>query len=191
MVKIRLRLVGAKKQPSYRVIVADSRAPRDGRFIENIGFYNPRTEPETVRIEEERALYWLNVGAQTTAAAARLLKKMGTMARFERLKQGEPLETLVAEAEETAQAASEISPKTRREYVAPSEDEPAVESETDEPEEEASAEEEERMEPAEAEDESEEEQEEEEEEKETTEPAEAENESEERKEEVDEVAAEK
>ena len=99
MVKIRLRRVGAKKQPSYRIVVADAQSPRDGRFIEVIGFYNPRTEPETVMIREERALYWLSVGAQPTEAVRRLLKNWGTLARFERLKQGESLETLAAEAE--------------------------------------------------------------------------------------------
>jgi small subunit ribosomal protein S16 len=150
MVKIRLRRVGAKKQPSYRIVVTDSRAPRDGRFIENIGFYNPRTEPETVQIKEERALYWLNVGAQPTEATARLLKKQGTMARLERLKQGESLETLVAEAEEAAQAAPEISPKTRRKRATPAAEEPeaakpegepaeAEEPEVEKPEEESAA----------------------------------------------------
>mgnify|MGYP000731124353 CR=1 FL=1 len=62
MLRIRLRRMGKKKQPSYRVVVADSRAPRDGRFVETIGFYNPRTDPPTFRIEEERALYWLSQG---------------------------------------------------------------------------------------------------------------------------------
>ena len=89
MVKIRLRRVGAKKQPSYRVVVADSRSPRDGRFIEVIGFYNPRTEPETVTIKEDRALHWLGVGAQPTPAVERLLVNQGTLARLERLKKGE------------------------------------------------------------------------------------------------------
>ncbi len=98
MVKIRLRRVGAKQQPSYRIVVTDSRAPRDGAYIEAIGFYNPRTEPETVQIQEERALYWLSVGAQPTEAVARLLEKSGILARFARLKAGEPLEALVAEA---------------------------------------------------------------------------------------------
>lgn len=99
MIKIRLRRVGAKKQPSYRVVVADSKTARDGRFIETIGFYNPRTEPETVQIDEGRALYWLSVGAQPTDMVARLLEKQGTMARFARLKAGEPLEVLQAEAD--------------------------------------------------------------------------------------------
>ena len=68
MVKIRLRRTGAKKQPHYRVVVTDSRAPRDGKFIEIIGHYNPRTEPATVEIDAERALYWLSVGAQPSPA---------------------------------------------------------------------------------------------------------------------------
>jgi small subunit ribosomal protein S16 len=108
MVKIRLRRVGAKKQASYRVVVADSRAPRDGRFIERIGIYNPRTDPETVRIKEDRALHWLSVGAQPTDAVARLLKNQGTLARFERLRQGESLEALVAEAEEALTTEEEV-----------------------------------------------------------------------------------
>lgn len=77
MVRIRLRRQGAKKQPSYRVVVADQRAPRDGRIIENIGFYNPLTDPETVSIDVERARYWLSVGAQPSDAVVRLLKAAG------------------------------------------------------------------------------------------------------------------
>jgi small subunit ribosomal protein S16 len=133
MVKIRLRRIGAKKQPSYRVVVADSRSPRDGRFIEVIGFYNPRTEPETVKIKEDRALHWLGVGAQPTEAVARLLKNRGTLARFERLKQGESIEAVVAEA--TAEAAAEVSPEiVEAEDVLAGEPEPE-ETEAVEPEE--------------------------------------------------------
>jgi small subunit ribosomal protein S16 len=131
MVKIRLRRVGKKKQPSYRITVADSRAPRDGRFIEVIGFYNPRTEPETVQIKEERALHWLNVGAQPTLAVARLLEKQGTMARLARLRGGESLETLVAEAEAAAQAEPAVSAKTKSPPAArprPAEEEVVVEA---------------------------------------------------------------
>jgi small subunit ribosomal protein S16 len=98
MVKIRLRRVGAKKQPSYRVVVADSRSPRGGRFIETIGFYNPRTEPLTVEIKEDRALYWLSQGAQPTEAVAGLLNRLGTMDRLTRLKSGEAMDTLLSEA---------------------------------------------------------------------------------------------
>jgi len=83
VVKIRLRRVGPKKQPSYRIVVADSHSPRDGRFIENIGHYNPRTEPITVEIKEERARYWLGVGAQPTEAVARLLHKKGILESFD------------------------------------------------------------------------------------------------------------
>ena len=79
MLKIRLRRMGAKKQPSYRLVVADSASPRDGRFIEILGFYNPLTDPETVKIDVDRAKYWLNVGAQATDTVARILKKAGAL----------------------------------------------------------------------------------------------------------------
>lgn len=83
MVKIRLRRVGAKKQPSYRIVVAHSESPRDGRFIEKIGFFNPRTEPETVELDRERALYWLRQGAQPTPAVERLLRRLSVLDEFE------------------------------------------------------------------------------------------------------------
>ncbi|MGI6380893.1 MAG: 30S ribosomal protein S16 [Anaerolineae bacterium] len=83
MVKIRLARRGAKKQATYRVVVANSEAPRDGSFIEIIGHYNPRTDPPTVVIDEERALYWLGVGAQPTEAVARMLRNLGIMAKFQ------------------------------------------------------------------------------------------------------------
>ncbi len=122
MVKIRLRRVGAKKQPSYRVVVADSRSPRDGRFIETIGFYNPRTEPPTVEIKEERALYWLSQGAQPTEAVAGLLKRLGTMDRLARLKRGESLEVLLNEAaaarQQLAEEASTPAAQAEAEQIA-------------------------------------------------------------------------
>ncbi len=77
MLKIRLRRTGAKKQPSYRVVVADARAPRDGRFIETIGHYNPLTDPATVVVDQERAREWLRKGAQPTERVAKLLNKAG------------------------------------------------------------------------------------------------------------------
>jgi small subunit ribosomal protein S16 len=95
MVKIRLRRTGAKKKPSYRVVVTDSRRPREGRFIEIIGHYNPMTEPVTVNIQEERALYWLSVGAQPTAPVQKLFKKQGTWERFARLNQGTSLDEIL------------------------------------------------------------------------------------------------
>ena len=87
MVKIRLRRVGAKNKPSYRVVVADSRAPRDGAFLNIIGHYNPLTDPETIVINEEKALTWLRQGAQPTVTAARLLSKVGIMDKFEKVKE--------------------------------------------------------------------------------------------------------
>lgn len=82
MVKIRLRRMGAKKQPTYRFVVADSRSPRDGRFIEILGHYNPRTEPKTVVFDEEKARAWLAKGAQPTPTVRRLLAERGLVERL-------------------------------------------------------------------------------------------------------------
>ena len=87
MVKIRLRRVGAKNRPSYRLVIADSRAPRDGAFINIIGHYNPLTDPATVVINEEEALKWLRQGAQPTATVARLLSKAGIMEKLKTVKE--------------------------------------------------------------------------------------------------------
>ena len=87
MVKIRLRRVGAKKKPSYRLVVADARAPRDGAFISIIGHYNPLTDPETIVVDEEKAISWLKQGAQPTATAARLLSKVGVIDKFNTIKE--------------------------------------------------------------------------------------------------------
>jgi small subunit ribosomal protein S16 len=81
MLRIRLRRVGAKKQPSYRVVVADARAARDGAFVDQIGHYNPRTEPPTVVIDEDKALKWLRNGATPSEAVERMLKRLGTLDR--------------------------------------------------------------------------------------------------------------
>ena len=88
-VKMRLRRMGAKKKPFYRIVVADSRAPRDGRFIEEIGYYNPVSEPKQVKIDDEKAMKWLNTGAQPTEAVKSLLKKNGVMEKFEASKKAE------------------------------------------------------------------------------------------------------
>jgi len=82
MVKIRLRRTGKKKMPSYRVVIADSRSPRDGAFIETIGHYSPLTEPPTIVIDEEKALKWLKQGAQPTETVVRLLNTLGIMEKF-------------------------------------------------------------------------------------------------------------
>lgn len=81
-VKIRLKRMGAKKSPFYRVVVATNTASRDGRFIDSIGYYNPLTEPPTVNIDEEKALKWLGNGAQPTEVTRALLKKQGIYGRF-------------------------------------------------------------------------------------------------------------
>ena len=79
MVKIRLRRMGAKKSPFYRIVVADSRYPRDGRFIEEIGTYNPLKEPSEVVVDADRAKEWISTGAQPTDTVKRLLQKAGVL----------------------------------------------------------------------------------------------------------------
>ncbi|WP_027339989.1 30S ribosomal protein S16 [Halonatronum saccharophilum] len=81
-VKIRLKRMGAKRNPFYRLVVADSRSPRDGRFIEEVGFYNPTTEPETVKINEESAIEWLSKGAQPSDTVKNIFKREGIMKKF-------------------------------------------------------------------------------------------------------------
>lgn len=83
MVRLRLQRVGRRNRPSYRIVAADSRAPRDGKFIEVIGHYNPLTEPAQVVINEEKALKWLRVGAQPTETVESLLRRQGIMEKFE------------------------------------------------------------------------------------------------------------
>jgi small subunit ribosomal protein S16 len=118
MLRIRLSRVGAKRQPTYRIVVANAEAKRDGRVVERIGFYNPRTEPLTFRIEESRALYWLSVGAQPTDAVRRLLVKQGTLERLERLRAGESLDRLVAEHEGAPAPAEEEAPPVSQRVTA-------------------------------------------------------------------------
>lgn len=82
MVKIRLMRMGAKKRPFYRVVVADSRSPRDGRFIEIIGQYNPLTNPSQIDVDEDRALSWLRKGAQPSESALAVLKRAGVWTKY-------------------------------------------------------------------------------------------------------------
>ena len=83
MVKLRLQRVGKRNRPSYRIVAADSRAPRDGAFVEIIGHYDPLTEPATVVIDEDKSLKWLRVGAQPTGTVNSLLQKQGILDKFE------------------------------------------------------------------------------------------------------------
>ena len=98
--KIRLSRAGAKKRPYYHIVVADSRSPRDGRFIERVGWYNPRVEPSKIVVEEEKILGWLKNGAQPTDSVAMLFKRVGIMDRFEQMK-------AAAAAEKAQQAPAE------------------------------------------------------------------------------------
>ena len=109
MVRIRLRRVGARNQPSYRIVAADKESPRDGRFLENLGIYNPRTEPSTVEINEERLFHWLKNGAQPSDAVVKALKPIGTWDRWERFKSGEDIALLLEEAEASKEDLPEIS----------------------------------------------------------------------------------
>ncbi len=113
MVRIRLRRIGATKQPIYRIIAAEKEAQRDGAFLEILGLYNPRTEPSTIEVKEDRIYHWLSQGAQPSESALQVFNAIGLMARFERLKKGEPAEALLAEASQAA-ANRPVNPKTRR-----------------------------------------------------------------------------
>ena len=114
MVRIRLRRIGLKGQPSYRIVAADKESPRDGRFLEILGFYNPRTQPATIQLKEERIYHWMSNGAQPSESALQVYKSAGLLDRYERYKKGEALETLMQEAE-SAQVTRNVSDKTRLE----------------------------------------------------------------------------
>jgi len=102
-VRIRLRRIGKKKQPQYRLIVAEAASPRDGRFIESIGRYNPRLDPPLISVDEERALSWLRQGAQPSDTAKSMLVKTGVWETFS----GEPAPAAVAAAEAVAEEQTE------------------------------------------------------------------------------------
>jgi small subunit ribosomal protein S16 len=107
MVRIRLRRVGSTHQPHYRVVVADQESPRDGRFIEIVGSYNPRTEPGTIEMNEDRIYHWLSVGAQPSDSVKKIFKKVKLDERFKRFKAGEDKEALLEEAEKLYQSRAE------------------------------------------------------------------------------------
>lgn len=113
MVRIRLRRVGGKNQASFRIVAADKESPRNGRFIEILGFYNPRTEPATINLKEDRIYHWIGNGAQPSDSVNQVLKLAGALERFERFKKGEKVETLLAEAE-SAEKSRTANPRTLR-----------------------------------------------------------------------------
>ncbi|MBN1304166.1 MAG: 30S ribosomal protein S16 [Anaerolineales bacterium] len=113
MVRIRLRRIGMKGQPSYRIVAADKESPRDGRFLEILGMYNPRTEPATITVKEDRVFDWMNKGAQLSDSVEQIFKSAGVLDRWQRFKAGEDIENLMTEAAEAA-GKRNVSSKTRQ-----------------------------------------------------------------------------
>jgi small subunit ribosomal protein S16 len=111
MVRIRLRRIGAKAQPSYRLVATEKESPRDGRFLEILGFYNPRTKPATIQLKEDRIYDWLSKGAQPSESVERVLRSAGALDRYDRFRKGEALEGLLEEAD-TAEKARNVTSKT-------------------------------------------------------------------------------
>ena len=130
-IKIRLRRMGAKKRPFYRIVVADSRMPRDGRFIEEVGYYNSLVEPMVVNLKEERIYLWLERGAQPTETVKSLLKKVGLWAKWVVKKGGGD----ISEMEIASQAPGRKKGKRKGEETPPAvaEAEPATPSEEEKP----------------------------------------------------------
>ena len=117
-VKLRLRRMGKKKQPIYKIVAADVRSPRDGRFLEALGLYNPLTDPHTVDIKEERVLYWLGNGAQPTKTVKSLLRQKGITLKTELIKSGtteEEIESKLSEWEKLKEAGA--SQKVRKKKI--------------------------------------------------------------------------
>jgi small subunit ribosomal protein S16 len=110
MVRIRLRREGSRHQPTYRIVVADRESPRNGRFLEILGFYNPRTEPATVVVEEASLFQWMKQGAQPSESVVKVLKTYGAWERWERVQKGESVDTVLAERAEQPK----VDPRTRR-----------------------------------------------------------------------------
>ena len=111
MVRIRLRRVGSKNQPSYRIVAAEIETARNGRFLEILGDYNPRTEPATITVQEDRLFHWLGNGASPSDSVIRILKPAGAWDRWLRFRKGESIETLLAESAASHPA---VDPRTRR-----------------------------------------------------------------------------
>ena len=136
MVKIRLRRIGAKKHPFYRIVVADSRTARNGRFIESVGTYDPNQDPPEVKVERERIEYWLGIGAQPSDTARGLLKKQGFLggivAKAEPKKSPKATKATKAAAEKAAEPVVEKVEEKVEEPVVEKVEEPVVEN-TEEP----------------------------------------------------------
>ncbi|MCJ7678598.1 MAG: 30S ribosomal protein S16 [Anaerolineales bacterium] len=111
MVRIRFRREGSRHQPVYRLVVSEKESPRDGRFLEIIGHYNPRTQPATMVVKEDRLMHWLQAGAQPSESALKVLKTCGAWERWERIQKGEAVDEVLA----SRPAAVPVDPRTKRE----------------------------------------------------------------------------
>ncbi len=111
MVRIRFRREGSRHQPFYRMVVAEKESPRDGRFLEVIGHYNPRTQPATMDVKEDRLFHWMKAGAVPSDSAQQVLKTCGAWERWERVQKGETVESVLA----SRPAAAVVDPRTRLE----------------------------------------------------------------------------
>jgi small subunit ribosomal protein S16 len=113
MVRLRLRRVGLRNQPSFRIVASDKERARDGRFLEIIGFYNPRTEPATIEMKEDRIFHWLSQGAQPSDSLKQIFNQVGLMDRFAKFSAGESEEALAEEAKKVYSSRI-VSAKTNR-----------------------------------------------------------------------------
>jgi len=113
MVRIRLRRIGLRNQPSYRIVAADKESPRDGRFLEILGFYNPRTDPFSIELKEDRVYHWLREGAQPSESVSKIFKSIGLTDRFDRIKNGEAEDAVLTEANNFYNS-RQVSPKTNK-----------------------------------------------------------------------------
>lgn len=132
MVKIRLKRLGARKRPYYRLVVADSRSPRDGRFIEELGTYDPITKPATLRIDEEKVRAWMSRGAQPSDTARSLLEQQGILPRTTRVQRARTSEAAPPPAAAGAGSPAEVAPVDADTAVEPAETEPPDASGSDE-----------------------------------------------------------
>ncbi len=110
MVRIRFRREGSRHQPFYRMVVAEKESPRDGRFLEIIGHYNPRTQPASIDVKEDRLMHWMKAGAVPSESVQQVLKTCGAWGRWERVQQGEEVEAVLS----SRPAATVVDPRTRR-----------------------------------------------------------------------------
>lgn len=113
MVRIRLRRTGLRNQPSFRIVAAEKESPRDGKFLEKLGSYNPRTDPFTIKVNEDRVFHWLSNGAQPSESITQIFNAIGLLDRYKRFKDGEPVEKILEEAKVYYESRS-VDQKTRR-----------------------------------------------------------------------------